>query len=100
MNKYTIVFEINALGNNELSEKLIIDHGHYMSTITEYKKNGLNALKRTGEFVDPNNKLLYVSSWIDSDINQDGYIRYDIVLEQPHKTYIANNIVIASRKSL
>ena len=97
-----IVFEINALGDNEPSEKLIIDPGHYMCTIAEYKKNGLDALKKAGEFMDPDNKLIYESTWADMNVNtgQNEYCRYDIVLEEPHKVYMANNIVIKSRKSV
>ena len=96
-----IIFEPGSLGENQPSEKLIIDPGHPICLLEEYKKNGIDALKKAGEFINENNKRIYVSDWADPSLGDDIDIRkrYDIVLEPPYKTYIANNIVILSRES-
>jgi hypothetical protein len=96
-----IIFEPNSLGDKQPSEKLIIDPGHPICLLEEYKKNGIDALKRAGEFVNENNEQIYVSDWSDPSLGDDIDIRrrYDIVLESPYKTYIANNIVIMARES-
>ena len=97
-----VIFEPNALGDNQPSERLIIDPGHPMCTLEEYKNNNVDALRKALDFVDDNNSLIRISNWSDPSIEYDDIYRkrFDIILEHPHSTFIANNIVIKSRKSV
>ena len=97
-----IIFEPNALGDNQPSERLIIDPGHPMCTLEEYKNNNIDALRKALDFVDDNNNLIHITNWSDPTIEYEDiyHKRYDVVLEHPYTTFIANNMVIKSRKSI
>ena len=90
-----IIFEPNSLGENEPLERLIIDPGHPMSIKSEYLKNGIESLKPAGSFLDEI-KNISVKKWTHSSVQEYPSVRYDLILEEPYYTYVANDVVVKS----
>lgn len=84
-----VIIEPNALGHRQPTHRLIIDPGHRIL----YKKKIIPA----GSLV---NTLpgISIRKWTDPEIPKS--LRYDLVLAPPHKTYLANGVVVASRESI
>jgi hypothetical protein len=92
-----IVFEPGSLGDNQPSQRLIIDPGHPMCTQKEYIEKGYEALKPAGDFWEElKSDKIYTKKWTDYLIQEEPSRRYDLILEEPYNTYVANGIVIKS----
>jgi hypothetical protein len=92
-----IIFEPNSLANNEPSQRLIIDPGHPVSTQKEYLENGFESLRPAGSYLEDdnvNNTNIYVKKWTDPIIQEQPSVRFDLVLDEPYKIYVANGIVV------
>ncbi len=91
-----VVFESFSLTQDLPNEKLIIDPGHPI------KLNNEDDFRRAGEFVNEesikSNKI-YVKKWTDESIQSPTpSLRWDLVLEDGFDNYIANGIIVKSRK--
>lgn len=90
-----IIFEAGSLGEDLPSERLIIDPGHPMALKSDFIKSGINSLKPAGTYLDDIcSDKIYTRKWTDPIIQADSSLRYDLILEEPYLTYIANNIVV------
>ena len=93
-----IIFEKDSLGSNQPTQRLIIDPGHPMCIQQEYNENGYDALRPAGSYWEEfNNKQITTKKWVDVFIQEEPSIRYDLILEEPFNTYIANGIVVRSK---
>jgi hypothetical protein len=93
-----IIFEPNSLGPNEPIQRLIIDPGHPICTQKEYNKKGIEALRPAGSFWEElKGDKVYTKKWIDIFVQEEPSVRYDLILQEPHNTYIANEIVVRSK---
>ena len=93
-----IVFEPNSLGENEPSEKLIIDPGHPICTKKEYFEKGIEALRPAGSYWEElKSEKIYIKKWTDIFVQDEPSVRYDLILEEPYHMYIANNIIVRSK---
>lgn len=98
-----IIFEPDSLGSGLPTHKLIIDPGHPICLPGQFD------LKPSATYLDSNNPHIYPVKWTDLPEIQAEiasgkspsqiYKRYDLVLESPHTTYLANGIVVRARKS-
>ena len=112
----TVVLEPDSLGPGEPSHRLIIDPGHPICRQQEYTQRGKDALKPSAMFVlqnvqetDMNNNnnnehpKMFLTKWTDEKVqnieNGGPSVRYDLELEHPDTTFVANGLVIQSRKS-
>jgi hypothetical protein len=94
----SIVFEPGSLGENEPSERLIIDPGHPMCTKKEYLEKGYDALRPAGTFWEElKGDKIYTKKWTDISTQSESSRRYDLILEQPYNTYVANGIVVRGK---
>ena len=93
-----IIFEPNSLGENEPSERLIIDPGHPICTQKEYNEKGYQALRPAGTYWEEStdNKII-AKKWTDVFVQDEPSVRYDLILEEPYHMYIANNIIVRSK---
>ena len=93
-----IIFEKGSLGENEPSERLIIDPGHPMCTKEEYLENGYEALKPAGSYWEERvgNKIS-ANKWTDDIVQLESSKRYDIILEEPFNTFVANGVVVRAK---
>lgn len=90
-----IIFEKDSLGINEPSEQLIIDPGHPMCTRTEYLEKGSEALRPAGTFWEEfKGDKIYTKKWTDVFVESR---RYDLILEEPFNTYVANGIIVKAK---
>jgi len=99
VNHDAIIFEQGSLGDNEPSQRLIIDPGHPMCTKQEYLEKGEQALRPAGTYWEElkgDGKIL-TKKWTDTFVQNEPSRRYDLVLEEPFNTYIANGIVVRSK---
>ena len=102
-----IVFEPNSLGWKQPTARLVIDPGHPICRLGEYKRFGVNALRPAAKLLRDSgsgDKNIWLTYWTDKRIHgkspaQEQLIRYDLVLEDGHRTFIANGIVVQARKS-
>jgi hypothetical protein len=94
-----IIFEVNSLGLNQPSQKLIIDPGHPICTREEYLEKGVDALRPAGTYWEElkDQGQVLTKKWTDIFIQTEPSVRYDLILEEPYNTYIANGIVIRSK---
>jgi hypothetical protein len=93
-----IIFEIDSLGENEPTQKLIIDPGHPMCTQEQYLKNGHDSLRPAATFWEElKGDKIYTKKWTDIFVQEEPSVRYDLILEEPHNNYIANGIVVRSK---
>ena len=93
-----IIFEPNSLGENEPTKQLIIDPGHPMCTKQEYLENGYDALRPAGTYWDElKGEKVYTKKWTDVFVQEEPSVRYDLILEEPFNTYVANGIVVRSK---
>lgn len=95
----SIIFEKDSLGPNQPSNKLIIDPGHPMCTQTEYLEKGYEELRPAGTFWEERNQnqKIHSKKWTDDLIENETSRRYDLILEEPFNTYVANGIVVRAR---
>lgn len=92
-----IIFEPNSLGENEPSERLIIDPGHPICIKKEYEEKGYSALRPAGTFWEElKGEKVYTKKWDDVFVQSEKSVRYDLVLEEPFNTYVANDIIVRS----
>jgi hypothetical protein len=90
-----IIFEPGSLGENEPAHRLIIDAGHPMCTKQEYLEKGYQALRPAGSYWEElKGDTIYTKQWTDEFVQEDVSRRYDLVLEEPFNTYIANGVVV------
>ena len=88
-----VIFEPFSLTSSLPSVRLIIDPGHPI------KINKDDEFKPAGEFV--NDDLIFVRKWTDELVqNPAPSVRWDLVLEHGYDDYIANGVIIKSRKSV
>jgi hypothetical protein len=93
-----IIFEPGSLGENEPTQRLIIDPGHPMCTRKEYLEKGYDALRPAGSFWEElKGDKVYTKKWTDELVQEDPSRRYDLVLENPFNTYLANGIVVRAK---
>ena len=93
-----IIFEPNSLGPNCPSERLIIDPGHPICTQKEYDEKGYEALRPAGTYWEESTgDKIITKKWTDIFVQNDKSLRYDLILEEPHNTYIANGMVVRSK---
>ena len=93
-----IIFEPNSLGENEPNQRLIIDPGHPMCTRTEYLEKGYEALRPAGTFWDEfKGEKIYTKKWTDIFVQEEPSVRYDLILEEPFNTYLANGMVVRAK---
>ena len=99
-----IIFEpgsLSPLGNNEQNEpnkQLIIDPGHPMCTKAEYLEKGYDALRPAGTYWEEfKGDKIYTKKWTDVFVQEEPSVRYDLILEEPFNTYVANGIVVRSK---
>jgi intein/homing endonuclease len=61
-------------------------------------KKGYEALKPAGEFFPKfNGDNIYTKKWTDELVQKDTSRRYDLVLEEPFNTYVANGMVVRAK---
>ena len=90
-----IVFEKNSLGENEPTQRLIIDPGHPMCTQKDYLENGLEALRPEATYWEElKGETVYIKKWTDVFVQTEPSVRFDLILEEPYNTYVANGVVI------
>jgi hypothetical protein len=97
-----IIFEPGSLGENEPSKRLIIDPGHPMCTKSEYLEKGYDALRPAGTFWEElKGDIIYTKKWAeisdDDVIQEETSRRYDLILEEPYKIYVANGAVVRAK---
>lgn len=93
-----VIFEKDSIGNDEPSQRLIIDPGHPMCTKREFLENGYEALRPAGSYWEENfNGQIYIKKWTDIFVQKEPSVRYDLILEEPHNTYIANEMVVRAK---
>lgn len=93
-----IIFESGSLGDNIPNKQLIIDPGHPICTPQEYLEKGYEALKPAGSYWEQfKGDKVYTKKWTDTFVQNQPSVRYDLILEEPHNTYIANNIIVRAR---
>jgi len=93
-----IVFEPGSLSENEPTQRLIIDPGHPMCTKKEYLEKGYDALRPAGTYWEElKSDKVYTKKWTDIFIQAEPSVRYDLILEEPYNTYVANGIVVRSK---
>lgn len=90
-----IIFEKDSLGPNEPDRKLIIDPGHPMCTQKEYLDKGIGALRPAGTYWEElKGDKIYTKKWTDTFVQEEPSRRYDLILEEPFNSYVANGMVI------
>lgn len=94
-----VVIESNALGPRRPTHRLIIDPGHKISTTSVSGKS-----KRKIQWIPAGSLVgtrpgISIGKWTDPIIQKDPSPRYDLVLEAPYESYVANGVMVASRKS-
>lgn len=93
-----IIFEPNSLGDNEPTQQLIIDPGHPICTKKEYLEKGIDALRPAGSFWEElKGDKVYTKKWTDIFVQNEPSVRYDLILEEPFNTYIANGMVVRAK---
>jgi hypothetical protein len=93
-----IIFEPGSLGENEPTKRLIIDPGHPMCTRKEYLEKGYEALTPAGALWEElKSDKIYTKKWTDTLVQEDPAIRYDLYLDEPYNTYVANGVVVRAR---
>ena len=105
VNHDAIIFEPGSLGDNEPSQRLIIDPGHPMCTRKEYLEKGEQALRPAGTYweelkgdgLESGRVQILTKKWTDTFVQEEPSRRYDLILEEPFNTYIANGIVVRSK---
>jgi hypothetical protein len=110
-----VVFPPGSLALGEPSHQLVIDTGHPICRQSDYEVLGDSALQPAATHVNVNSRI-HVAKWTDSTLEENypdhnnhinrtntksksEYVRYDLELEPPHTTYLANGIVVLARKS-
>jgi hypothetical protein len=91
-----IIFEPNSLGPNQPNQQLIIDPGHPICTKEEYLKDGHQALRPAGTYWEELDQVL-IKKWTDIFVQNEPSVRYDLILEEPFNTYIANGIIVRAK---
>lgn len=93
-----IIFEPGSLGENEPNKRLIIDPGHPMCTKAEYLEKGYQALRPAGSYWEElRGDKVYTKKWTDIFVQQEPSRRFDLLLEEPYTTYIANGVVVRAK---
>jgi hypothetical protein len=93
-----IIFEPGSLGENEPNQRLIIDPGHPICTQKEYLEKGYEALKPAGALWEElKGDKVYTKKWTDTLVQEDKAMRYDLYLDEPYNTYVANGVVVRAR---
>lgn len=93
-----IIFEAGSLGENEPTQQLIIDPGHPMCTKQEYLEKGIEALRPAGSFWEEfKGDKVYTKKWTDVLVQDEPSRRYDLILEEPFNTYVANGMVVRAK---
>ena len=95
-----IIFEPNSLGLNEPTQKLIIDPGHPICTKKDFLEKGFDALRPAGTYWEEfknKSEQIYTKKWTDIFVQEEPSVRYDLILEEPFNTYVANGIVVRSK---
>jgi len=94
-----IIFEKGSLGPNQPSQRLIIDPGHPMCTKEDYLENGYEALRPAGSYWEERleSGQIQTEKWTDDSVQKESSRRYDIVLEEPFNTYVANGMVVRAK---
>ena len=95
-----IIFEPGSLNSelNEPSQRLIIDPGHPICSRTDYLEKGYEALRPAGSFWEElKGETIYTKKWTDIFVQNEPSVRYDLILEEPFNTYVANGMVVRAR---
>lgn len=93
-----IIFEADSLGENEPSQRLIIDPGHPMCSKEEYLEKGYEALRPAGSYWEElKGDKVYTKKWTDTYVQDEPSRRYDLILEEPYNTYVANGMVVRAK---
>jgi len=93
-----IIFEKDSLGDNEPSQQLIIDPGHPMCTRKKFLEKGSDALRPAATFWEElKEDKVYTKKWTDVFVQDEPSVRYDLILDEPFNTYVANGIVVRSK---
>ena len=93
-----VIFEPHSLGLNQPSQRLIIDPGHPMCTQNEFLEKGTEALRPAGTYWEESNgHQIHTKKWTDIFVQEEPSVRYDLILEKPFNTYIANGMVVRSK---
>ena len=95
-NHDAVIFEPHSLDENNPYQRLIIDPGHPMCSRKEFLESGIAALRPAGSYLQKGNERIYVMKWTNPIIQEDPSVRYDLILEDPYCTYIANGVVVRS----
>lgn len=89
-----VIFEPNSLASGIPTERFIIDPGHPI------KLNKDDEFKPAGDFITGEN--IYLRKWNDEIVqgsDPEPSIRWDLVLEPAFDNYIANGVIVKSRKT-
>jgi hypothetical protein len=99
-----IVFEKDSISPNVPTQRFAVDPGHPICTIRQYKMYGISALKPAKLFLKDDKAIssssygIYNSTYFETGgLLQQPNMRYDLILCDNHKVFIANGIVIKSR---
>lgn len=92
-----IIFEPHSLSENEPSQRLIIDPGHPICTRKDYLEKGLEALRPAGTYWEElRGDKVYTKKWSEAFVQTEPSVRFDLILEEPYNTYVANGVVVKS----
>jgi len=69
-----------------------------MCTRAEYLEDGYDALRPAGTYWEElKSDKIYTKKWTDIFVQDEPSVRYDLILEEPFNTYVANGIVVRSK---
>ena len=94
------IFEPDSLGPGIPSKRFAVDHGHPIQTQEHYNEYANDGLKPAKLFLNQNDNI-YSTMWDKvADLLPGENKRYDIIMKEDScKAYLANGIVVKSRKS-
>lgn len=97
-----VVFPPDSLDKGIPTQKFIVDSGHPIATLSSFANDGLASMMPAGSFVNDDGKgSAYRSDWKKvANSEADTSTRYDLIIEGPSATYMANGLVVKARISL
>lgn len=85
-----VILEPDALAPGVPNHRLVIDPGHPISPHLDAP------LKPAGSYLSSTDSKIHLGSWGDPT---EKLTRYDLVLEEGYSSYLANNVIVQSRKA-